>query len=158
MIWLPEYGVGAVIMVNSDSGSPLPLGFSRKLIEVLFDGVKEADAVLAATVAQRAKEFDAVKTGLAIPADDTAATKLAAKYTNASLGDIIVSRKNKVTTFDFGEWKSEMATKTNADDTISFVTIATGIAFVELVQGTTLTGKRTLTLLDQQHEYVFTEQ
>ncbi len=158
MIWFPEYGVGAVIMVNSDSGSPLTSLFSRKLLEVLFDGVKEADPVFAANLTQRAKEFDAVKVSLEIPADDAKASKLAAKYTNASLGDIIVSRKNKVTTFDFGEWKSEMATKKNSDDTTSFVTIATGIAFIELLQGTTITGKRTLTLLEGQHEYVFTEQ
>lgn len=156
MMWLPEHGVGAFIVVNSDSGVAIRSGFRRKLVEVLFDGAKEADAALAAGAANRAKNIAIGKAQLVIPADDTEAGKLAAKYANDALGTIAVTRANKTTTFDFGEWKSEVATKKNPDGTLSFVTIAPGVPGVELVQGTA-NGKRTLTLRDSQHEYVFSE-
>jgi CubicO group peptidase (beta-lactamase class C family) len=157
MMWLPEHNVGAFIVVNSDSGAVIRSGFRRKLVEVLFDATKEADAALAANATNRVKNIAAGKAQLVIPADDAEATKLATKYANEALGTIAVTRANKVTTFDFAEWKSEVATKKNPDGSLSYVTIAPGVPGVELVQGTA-SGKRTLTLRDSQHEYVFTEQ
>ncbi|MDQ3340035.1 MAG: beta-lactamase family protein [Myxococcota bacterium] len=156
MMWLPEHGVGAVIIVNSDSGGALRSVFKRKLLEVLFDGKPEADASIASVVKNRAAQVEVTRKQLTIPADPEAAGKLAAKYTNEALGEIAVTRANNVTTFDIGEWKSEMATKKNPDGTLSFVMITPSIAGIELVQGTA-NGKRTLVLRDSQHEYVFTE-
>jgi CubicO group peptidase (beta-lactamase class C family) len=46
IIWLPEQNVGAVILTNSDPGWLLRNRFRRKLLEVLFDGRTEADALL----------------------------------------------------------------------------------------------------------------
>ncbi len=59
--------------------------------------------------------------------------------------------------FDFGEWKSEVATRANPDGTTSFVTIAPGVDGFELVVGKRPDGKRTLAMRDAQHEYVFDE-
>jgi hypothetical protein len=42
MIFLPEHGVGAVILTNSDSGGYLGGLFGRRLLGVLFDGKPEA--------------------------------------------------------------------------------------------------------------------
>ena len=38
MMWLPEHGVGAVILTNSDPAARSCGPFRRKLLEVLFDG------------------------------------------------------------------------------------------------------------------------
>ena len=38
MMWLPEHGVGAVILTNGDPGWLVRTVFRRKLLEVLFDG------------------------------------------------------------------------------------------------------------------------
>src|SRR5512142_3143434 len=48
MIWLPQQNVGAVILTNGDPGWQIRTRFSRKLLEVLFDGRPEADAQLKA--------------------------------------------------------------------------------------------------------------
>jgi hypothetical protein len=45
-------------------------------------------------------------------------------YSNSSLGEIAVSTSGASTIFDFGEWKSEVASRKNPDGTISFVTTA----------------------------------
>ena len=48
MMWLPEHGVGAVILTNGDPGWLVRTTFRRKLLEVLFDGNAEADGQMAA--------------------------------------------------------------------------------------------------------------
>src|SRR5262249_18344478 len=59
MMWLPEQGVGAVMLTNSDAGSILLGTLERKLLEVLFDGRPEADADLASATKNFFKEISA---------------------------------------------------------------------------------------------------
>ena len=47
MMWLPEHGVGAVVLTNGDPGWLIRSVFRRKLLEVLFEGRAEADAQIA---------------------------------------------------------------------------------------------------------------
>jgi CubicO group peptidase (beta-lactamase class C family) len=156
MMWLPEVGVGAVVLTNGDLGPMIRDGFQRKLLEVLFDGHKEADDELAARVADFKKGIETNRKELTVPADPTEAGKLAKHYSNAALGDIDVKHAAGKTTFDFGEFKSEVASKKNDDGTISYVPISPGIPGFDLVVGAA-NGKRTLTVRDAQHEYVFEE-
>jgi hypothetical protein len=61
------------------------------------------------------------------------------------------------TVFDFGEWKSAVASRKNDDGSISFITIDPSVGGFEFVVGDEA-GKHTLTIRDGQHEYIFTEQ
>ena len=135
MMWLPEHGVGAVILTNGDPGWLIRSVFRRKLLEVLFDGKPEADGQIAAAAktffdehGRRAQAAD----GAGRPGE---AGKLAARYANPALGEIAVSRKGAATIFDFGEWSSEVASRKNPDGTISFVTIVPGFIGLEFVVG-----------------------
>jgi len=155
MIWLPEHGVGAVVLTNSDPGWILRSVFRRKLLEILFDGRPEADAEVIAHGNTFFEQLAADRRLLTVPADASEAAKLAPRYANAALGEIAVVRKGGATNFDFGEWRSEVATRKNPDGSISFVTTAPGINGFEFVVGTG--EKRTLIVRDAQHEYVFSE-
>jgi CubicO group peptidase (beta-lactamase class C family) len=155
MIWLPEHGVGAVILTNADPGWLIRSAFRRKLLEVLFDGKPEADAQVAAFGKTFFAELAAERKLLTVPADPAEAGKLAPRYANAALGEIAVSRAGSATVFDFGEWKSEVGSRKNPDGSISFLTTVPGFTGLELVVGTG--PKRTLVLRDAQHEYVFEE-
>jgi hypothetical protein len=66
-----------------------------------------------------------------------------------------VSTLGASTIFDFGEWKSEVASRKNPDGTISFITIVPGLIGSEFVVGSG--PKRTLITRDAQHEYIFEE-
>jgi CubicO group peptidase (beta-lactamase class C family) len=156
MMWLPEQGVGAVVLTNGDPGWLIRSIFQRKLLEVLFDGRPEADAQIAAAGKLYKDGIAAQRKLLTVPADAGEAGKLASRYTNESLGRIDVVHQGPATVFDVGEWKSEVATRKNPDGTLSFITIRPGIVGVEFVVGDK-DGKRTLTIRDAQHEYVFTE-
>jgi CubicO group peptidase (beta-lactamase class C family) len=151
MMWLPEHGVGAVILTNGDPGWLVRTNFRRKLLEVLFGGNPEADGQMAASAKTFFDELAAERKLLSVPADAAEAGKLAGRYANNALGQIVVTRKGAATVFDFGEWSSEVASRRNPDGTTSFVTIVPGFNGLEFVAG-----DKTLTLRDAQHEYVYT--
>lgn len=153
MIWLPDQQVGAVVLTNGDPGWLIRSGFSRKLQEVLFDGRPEADADLAAAAKNFYAQITADRKTLVVPANAQEAAKLGAHYKNAALGDLEVKHSGTKTMFDFGEWKSEVASRRNPDGTTSFITISPGVSSFEFVVGAG--AKKTLTTRDAQHEYVF---
>ncbi len=155
MMWLPEQNVGAVILTNGDPGWILRNQIRRKLLELLFDGRHEADAELEANAKSFFSSLAADRKLLTIPADSNEGAKLGKHYANSSLGEIAVSTSGASTVFDFGEWKSEVASRKNPDGTISFITIAPGADGFEFTVGSE--PKRTLTIRDAQHEYVFGE-
>lgn len=157
MLWLPEHNVGAVILTNDDAGGVYVRSlFRRRLLEVLFDGRPEAvDG--AAVQARRMKENIAAKREfLTVPADPVLVGKLAERYRSSELGGIDVLRKGAATWFDFGDWKSEVASRRNGDDTVSFVTISPSESGYEFTVAVT-ENERSLVLRDAQHEYVFAE-
>lgn len=156
MMWLPEHGVGAVILTNGDPGWLIRTQFRRKLLEVLFDGKPEADAKVAASAKAFFDQLAAGRKLLTVPAAAEQAGKLAARYINGPLGEIAVSKKGTTTVFDFGEFASEVASRTNPDGTVSFVTIVPGMSGIELVVGEK-DGQRALITRDGQHEYLFAE-
>jgi CubicO group peptidase (beta-lactamase class C family) len=156
MMWLPEYGVGAVILTNSDSGVLIRGPLLRKLLEVLFDGKSEADAAIAVAATQYKQTIAKDRERLVVPADPTAVAKLAPRYTNPSLGAVNVMKQGATTAFDIGEWKSTVATRKNDDGTTSFITIDPTLNGLEFVVADSEGGRR-LVMRDAQHEYVFAE-
>jgi hypothetical protein len=59
--------------------------------------------------------------------------------------------------FDFGEWKSEVASSRNPDGSMSFRAVDAGIFGFELEFVVAAGSKRALKLREGQHEYTFTE-
>lgn len=155
IIWLPEYGVGAVILTNSDSGSLLRSSFRRRLLEVLFDGQPIATDNLIA-FAQRARAGNAERReelGGAINGE--AVARLVSHYRSTELGTLDVRQENGATWFDFGGWSSEMATRQD-ENGVTFVTITPGVEGYEFTAAEQA-GQRRLVIGDAQHEYVFAE-
>jgi CubicO group peptidase (beta-lactamase class C family) len=155
MMWLPEHGVGAVVLTNSYSGWVLLDEFRRKLLEVLFDGRPKADDQVAAWAKAFSEELAAARKLLTVPPDTAETAKLARRYVNDALGSIAVKQIDGATLFDFGEWRSEIASRRNPDGSVSLVTIVPGFIGLEFVVGSS--AERTLILRDAQHEYVFRE-
>jgi hypothetical protein len=52
--------------------------------------------------------------------------KLADRYTSDALGEIGIHRQGAAAVFDFGEWKSSLASRKNDDGTISFFPATAG--------------------------------
>jgi CubicO group peptidase (beta-lactamase class C family) len=156
MIWLPEHGVGAVILTNSDPGFLLRGPLLRRLLEVLFDGKSEAKEQLAASVASRKANIAKTRERLVIPPDPAEAGKLAARYVDPALGRLTVAKTKDRLVFDVGEWKSAVASRKNDDGSTSFITIDPMLDGFEFVVADR-DGKRALIVRDAQHEYAFIE-
>jgi hypothetical protein len=156
VLWLPEHGVGAVLLTNSDTGNAIMSAFTRKLLEVLFDGEPRADAEIAAAAAALKQQTAASRARLIIPPDAAEASRLAARYASPDLGELRVRTRGDITTFDFGDGlASPVASRRNPDGSTTFITSAPGF-WRELTVGSA-GGKRTLLTREDQHEYVFTE-
>jgi CubicO group peptidase (beta-lactamase class C family) len=153
---LPDAGIGAVILTNADNGGMLLRPFMRRLLEIVYDGKPEAAGDVASAATRQKANFAKERERLVIPADSVQVKALASRYVSKELGDINVTTSNGVTTFDFGEWKSKVASRKNDDGTMSFVTIdPTNLGFEFVVAQRE--GKRALITRDGQHEYWFTE-
>ena len=153
---LPDFGIGAVILTNSDTGGLLEGPFERRLLEILFDGKPEAVADVASRAAAHKARFAKDRERLVVPASSDAVSGLARHYSSKELGDLTVLSENGATIFDLGEWKSQVASRKNDDGTISFITIDPGTDGFEFVVGDR-EGKRVLIIRDGQHEYIFRE-
>jgi hypothetical protein len=156
IMFLPEHGIGAVILTNADTGGVMLGSFRRRLLEVLFDGRPEAvDDLTRAAENYRAVQAK-FRERLVVPADKVATGRLAARYTSPELGELAVLRQGDSTIFDLGEWRSSVASRKNDDATISFMTIDPGLAGFEFVESKR-NDKRAIIVREGQHEYIFTE-
>ncbi len=125
----------------------------RRLLEVLYDGRPEAADDVAASAKTLFARIAAERPRLVVPAAPDAAAALAAHYRSPDLGRIDVTRDSGGVVFDFGAFKSHVASRKNDDGTISFIAVDPGAAGFEFVLGTGAT--KTLTTRDGQHVYVY---
>ena len=128
----------------------------RRLLEIVFDGKPEAVGNVSSAAATHKAYIVKERERLVVPADPAFVKQLAARYASKELGEIAVLNKGGTITFDFGEWKSTVASRKNDDGTVSFITIDPTNDGFEFVVGER-SGKRVLIIRDGQHEYVFTE-
>jgi CubicO group peptidase (beta-lactamase class C family) len=154
MFFLPEHGVGGVVLVNAEEGVFLLKPFARKVVEVLLEGRNEAAGELAARL--EAFESDANKTRaeVAVPPDAAVRTGLAARYHSDVLGNIDLRQRGQDTIFDFGEWHSAVGTRKNVDGSHAVVTIDPGVDGYAF-EPTTRDGRPVLLFRDAQKTYVF---
>jgi CubicO group peptidase (beta-lactamase class C family) len=156
MIFLPDHGIGAVVLTNSDTGGFLTGLFRRRLLEVLFDGKPEAVEQARVSSAQRIATIAKNRERLTVPADPVEVRKLASGYSSPALGAFRVRVEDGATIFDFGKWRSSVASRKNDDGTTSFISIDPTVDGFTFVLGER-DGKRALTIRDAQHEYAFVE-
>jgi CubicO group peptidase (beta-lactamase class C family) len=153
---LPDSGIGAVLLTNSDKGGMLLYPFMRRLVEVEFDGKPEAVGDIDTSAANYRTILAKERQRLAVPAAKEEVSKLANHYTSAALGELTVEQRGVNTRFAFKGWSSTVASRKNDDGTVSFITIDPtrhGFEFVRAERN----GKRALVIRDGQHEYIFVE-
>jgi CubicO group peptidase (beta-lactamase class C family) len=156
MFAIPSAGVAAVILTNSDRGGALRGPFLRRLMEVLYDGRPEAATDLETAVRNIGVARKEFRAKLQIPGDRAVLGGLAVRYRNGDLGTLDIKRDARATVLRANTFTTSIATKKNEDGTYSVIASDPPIVGAEWVVGTA-DGKRTLTLRDGQHVYVFTE-
>ncbi len=157
MFAIPSAGAAAVILTNGDNGPFLRRVFQRRLLEVLYDGKPEAQGDADAVVKRVAAEEAEFRSKVQLPGDAAILASLAPRYVSKELGTLrLVPEKGYVRGFTQA-WNSLMTTRRNDDGTVSIVSIDAGFIGDEGMLIGVADGKRTLTVRDGQHVYVFTE-
>lgn len=154
---LPDSGVGAVILTNADPGAQLLAPFLRRLLEVMYDGQPEAERDIAAIAERNKAQAKLRRARLTFPGDPAILADLASHYRDPEVGQITISRRDGQTWMKAGHVEGPVATRANADGSVSVISVSAGNINVDALVGRA-DGKRTLTISDgQQHQYVYVE-
>ena len=130
--------------------------FLRRLLEVTYDGKPEASAEIIAAAARLKAQAKAKRERLTIPGDPRVLSNLAATYRSPDRAIITLHDRNGAKWVKAGFIEGPVATRNNADGSVSLVSVGAGAIGVDALIGT-VNGRRTLTVRDSQHEYVYTE-
>ena len=154
---LPEAGVGAVILTNADPGAQMLAPFLRRLLEVTYDGQPEAERDIAAAVARTKAQAKARRERLTFPGDPAVLANLAGHYRDPQVGQITITDRAGQKWIKAGFVEGPVATRVNADGSVSIVSAGPGGIPVDALVGKS-GDKRTLTINDgQQNQYVYVE-
>ena len=152
---VPDAGVGGVILTNADSGWRVARAVMRRTLEVIYDGKPEAEEDLLSGVRQARAALIGEQRDWKVPPELAEVKRLAGSYRNAALGDIIVREGKDEVVFQFGGWKSRMASTMNPDGTTSFISIDPGVRGFEFNAPATSGVYTRLRLRDPQHTYEY---
>ena len=151
---LPDAGIGAVILTNSDEGSAMMAPFLRRLLEIAYDGRPEAMGDVDAAAARIQAQASARRERLTLPGDPAVLSGLARRYRNPEVGELTIRVEDGATWLKAGVIDAPLATRRNPDGSVSVVTIGPGAIGLEALVGEGPDGP-TLTIRDSQHEYIY---
>ena len=154
---LPDSGIGLVILTNADTGPAMFDPLLHRLFELIYNAKPQAAQQVAVAATRLKAQIRDRHARLTIPGDPAVFAGLAKHYRNPEDdGDIVLSQRDGVQWIKAGFVEGPVATRKNADGSVSIVSIAPGNIGVDaIVSGKN--GVRTLTVRDSQHEYIYTE-
>lgn len=154
MYFLPEHGIGVVLLTNGGGTNAFLAAVRRRLLEILFDGRAEAAENLDAAIAVQNKARDEERALIKPEMDAALAARVVGDYTNAGLGRASVRREGTKLIFDVGEWQNPLQQKIDHDGTTKLVMMGPVFAGFELIPDDK-GGKTTLTIQAPQQTYTF---
>ncbi len=153
--FVPDLGVGGVILTNADSGGGIAYAVMRRTLEMIYDGKPEAEEDFLSGVRETILYLTDMQKEWSVPPDPAEVKRLADSYRNAALGDVVVHPIKDGVVFQFGGWQSHMASKVNPDGTTSFLSIDPGVRGFEFNAPAAKAAYTRLTLRDSQHTYEY---
>ncbi len=152
--WLPEQGVGAVILTNAAGANAFTGAVRERLFEQWFGATPRAETLLAFAVKTRAEGMAKERERVIDPPDAAWMEARAGRWTNPSLGAIEVRREGQGWIVDAGEWRSAAAQYRDVNGELSIVLTSAplaGLGFTARPQE----GREVLLLETAQQKYAF---
>lgn len=122
---------------------------------MIYDGRPEAEEDLRSDMREVKAYLTGQQKDWRVPPDSAEVKRLAGSYRNAALGDVVVHPGTEEVVFQFGGWKSRMATKVNPDGTTSFISIDPGVRGFEFNAPAAQATHTRLMPRDPQHSYEY---
>ena len=153
-LWLPEHGVGLVVVTNTGGAGAFLNAVTRKVLEELFDGTPRAADDLAQSVARASRGATEAKAQLAPAVDAAWFGPWVGTYASPTLGRIAMRLDGDHAVLDAGAWTMDLGQKTSGEGVRSLE--ATGVPFAGFeVFPEERDGRKVIVLRDEQLEYVF---
>jgi CubicO group peptidase (beta-lactamase class C family) len=154
--FLPEYGVGAVIVTNvcSEQACFFFEQVFRRIMELLFNGKEKAANDLALVVGEWEKKQKADAAKVELKPDKEWLKKLVGDYYNESLGRIVIRLKEDDAVLTTSGWDTKLGRKIEEDGTVKVPFLSPPVADLELILGEE-NGRPTLMVEMPQQKYVF---
>ena len=127
----------------------------RSSMEMCYDGGAEGEEDFLAAIGESKTYMMDEQKEWTVPPNPAEVKRLAGSYRNAVLGDVVVHPGADEVVFQFGGWKSQMASKRNRDGTASFISIVPGVRGFEFNAPAAKATYTRLTLRDPQHTYEY---
>ena len=157
--FLPEHGVGLVVLTNAGSANAFRNALKRRFLEVVFDGRPEAKENLAFGLDRRKQAYDVELARVAQKPSAAFVQKVLGTWTSPGLGKIVIKKDKDRAVADVGEWASSFGEKTEPDGAKALFFLDAPHAGVEmLVQENAKDGKTTLLVDMNQQKYVFSRE
>jgi CubicO group peptidase (beta-lactamase class C family) len=155
MMYLPDHDIGMIVLSNRVAAGRFTRAVTNRLLELIFDGKPKAARSLAYYLKELAKGLAKSKKRMNLKPDAKWVKRFAGVYHNAALGTVKIAWKQGAGVFDAGEWKTQVARRTERDGVEKLVIgpPLTGLPFLPGKKGPL----RTLTLHTGQQKYVFVE-
>ncbi|MCI0574368.1 MAG: beta-lactamase family protein [Myxococcaceae bacterium] len=154
LFFLPEAGVGAVLLTNVQGDSTFRNAVRRKLLELLYDGRDVAREQLEFALLAQREAAEKQLSRLKPEADAAWLAGLAGSYRHPGLGPITLEVEGASAVVDAGEWRSAVGEKVEPDGTRKLVLLDAPMAGLELLPRQE--GGRTVLALElPQQRYVF---
>ncbi|HVH41782.1 MAG TPA: serine hydrolase domain-containing protein [Labilithrix sp.] len=115
MFFLPEHGLGMVVLTNLGDAGPYRRALRRKLIEIVFDAKPEAEENLRHRVEDFDKRLAEQKALVAKAPSKELLSSVVGAWSNPELGRIDVRATKDGAILDAGEWKSAFSEKVEKD-------------------------------------------
>jgi CubicO group peptidase (beta-lactamase class C family) len=158
LYFLPEQGIGAVLLTNRRNTNLFLAAVRQKVFELLFDAPPSASQMVAA--AQRSAADTLQRRQARVQNGSNAApwlAELTGQYRSAELGPLSISVRNDVVWAQFQSWQSPLGTEI-APDTERFVVLTgapwSGELRLRVLEATSDSGQRLL-LDGGQIQYIF---
>lgn len=148
---LPDAGVGAVLLTNSDSGMFLLPAFKRRLVELLYGAQPMASDQVDAAAARIRADLAHFMATTEVPSP----RRLPHHYRSAELGDLWTEGEGESLVFRFSSICCPMRVRHEADGSLSYVTahpVLRGFAFA----APSASNAGVLVIREGQHEYRLT--
>jgi CubicO group peptidase (beta-lactamase class C family) len=152
--WLPDQGVGVVIVANAGGANAFEGAVHRRVFELLFDGKARAHDDLVDWATRRKKNMADELALIKLDPDQAWFAGLVGAWVAPGLGRIELRVEKGKPVLDAGEWKSAVGQKTDRDGTVKIVTTSAPFVGFELIPRDK-DGKPMLVLDDEQKSYSF---
>ncbi|MFK5948603.1 MAG: serine hydrolase domain-containing protein, partial [Methylococcales bacterium] len=155
--FVPELGIGGVVLTNADNGYPLAKFVRNKVFEMIFSGKQQAEKSFKESIDSERKGLkEWTKDWVEMPSE-AVLKRIGKQYTNAKLGVLLTSQKNQELYFTFNKGATLAVAELNDPELgLSLITKEAGLlglAFSVVEEGSKIPQ---LILRDAQFEYVFT--